>query len=70
MAYRYRIIVRIKDSGISRQYDGEFSDQEHAALTRNVFRNGSPPFVQTGTVFDMRWTDSTSVKVDTARRLH
>ena len=34
---------------------------------RNVFRNGSPPFVYTGTVFDIRWTDSTSVKVDTVR---
>jgi len=34
---------------------------------RNVFRNGSPPFVQTGKVFDIRWTDSTGVKGDTAR---
>jgi hypothetical protein len=33
---------------------------------RNVFRNGSPPFVQSGRVFDIRWTDSTRVKVDTA----
>ena len=37
---------------------------------RNVFRNGSPPFVQTGKVFDIRWTDSTRVKVDTVRQLH
>lgn len=37
---------------------------------RNVHRNGSPPFVQTGNVFHIRWTDSTPVKVDTARRLH
>ncbi|MBA3558538.1 MAG: carboxypeptidase-like regulatory domain-containing protein [Gemmatimonadaceae bacterium] len=37
---------------------------------RNVYRNGSPPFVQTGKVFDIRWTDATPVKVDTARRLH
>jgi len=36
---------------------------------RNVFRNGSPPFVQTGKVFDIRWTDSTRVKADTAHRL-
>ena len=35
---------------------------------RNAFRNGSPPFVQTGRVFDMRWAGSTRVKVDTARR--
>ena len=34
---------------------------------RNVFRNGSPPFVQAGKVFDIRWTDSTRVKVDTVR---
>jgi hypothetical protein len=25
--------------------------------TRNVFRNGSPPFVQTGKVFDIRWIE-------------
>ncbi len=25
---------------------------------KNVFRNGSPPFVYTGKVFDIRWTDS------------
>jgi hypothetical protein len=25
---------------------------------KNVFRNGSPPFVQTGKVFEIRWTDS------------
>ena len=36
---------------------------------------GSPsgnnaPFVQTGKVFDIRWTDSTRVKVDTIRRFH
>jgi hypothetical protein len=37
---------------------------------RNVFRNGSPPFVQTGKVFDIRWTDSTRVKVDSARPSH
>ena len=37
---------------------------------RNVFRNGSPPFVQTGKVFDIRWTDSTRVKVDTIPRFH
>jgi hypothetical protein len=37
---------------------------------KNVFRNGSPPFVQTGKVFDIRWTDSTRVKADTAHRLH
>ena len=37
---------------------------------RNVFRNGSPPFVQTGKVFDIRWTDSTRVKIDTVRRFH
>ena len=37
---------------------------------RNVFRNGSPPFVQTSKVFDIRWADSTRVKVDTARRFH
>jgi hypothetical protein len=36
----------------------------------NVFRNGSPPVVQTGKVFDIRWTDSARVKVDTARRFH
>ena len=33
--------------------------------SRNVFRNGSPPFVQTGKVFDIRWTDSTRAKIDT-----
>jgi hypothetical protein len=37
---------------------------------RNVFRNGSPPLVQTGKVFDIRWPDSTRVKIDTVRRLH
>ena len=37
---------------------------------RNVFRNGSPPFVYTGKVFDIRWIDSTRVKVDTVRRFH
>jgi hypothetical protein len=37
---------------------------------RNVFRNGSPPLVQTGKVFDIRWTDSTRVKIDTVRRFH
>ena len=37
---------------------------------RNVFRNGSPPFVQTGKVFDIRWTDSTGAKIDTVRRFH
>jgi len=36
---------------------------------RNVFRNGSPPIVQTGKVFEIRWAGSTPVKVDTARRL-
>jgi hypothetical protein len=36
---------------------------------RNVFRNGSPPFVQTGKVFDIRWTDGTPVKVDTLDNL-
>jgi hypothetical protein len=35
---------------------------------RNVFRNGSPPLIQTGKVFDIRWTDSTRVKIDTVRR--
>jgi carboxypeptidase family protein len=35
---------------------------------RNAFRDGSPPFVQTGNVFDIRWTDSTRAKVDTVRR--
>jgi hypothetical protein len=37
---------------------------------RNVFRNGSPPFVQTGKVFDSRWTDSTRARIDTVRRFH
>jgi hypothetical protein len=37
---------------------------------RNVFRNGSPPFVQTGKVFDIRWTDSTRARVDTAGAKH
>ena len=37
---------------------------------RNVFRNGSAPFVQTGTVFDIRWTDSTRARIDTVRRFH
>lgn len=37
---------------------------------KNVFRNGSLLFVQTGKVFDIRWTDSTHVKIDTARRFH
>jgi hypothetical protein len=37
---------------------------------RNVFRNGSPPFVQTGTVFEIRWTGATPAKVDTGRRLY
>ena len=54
---RFREIV----AGIPIAFDSEL---------RNVFRNGSPPFVYTGTVFDIRWTDSTSVKVDTARRLY
>ena len=31
----------------------------------NVFRDGSPPFVQTGRVLDIRWTDAPNV--DTAR---
>jgi hypothetical protein len=35
---------------------------------RNVFRNGSPPFVQTGKVFEIRWTNATPVKVDTATK--
>ena len=35
---------------------------------RNVFRSGSLPFVQTGKVFDIRWTDPTHMKIDTARR--
>ena len=37
---------------------------------RNVFRNGSPPFVQTGKVFDIRWTDSTRAMIDTVRQFH
>jgi hypothetical protein len=37
---------------------------------KNVFRNGSPPFVYTGKVFDIRWTDSTRAKIDTVRRFH
>jgi hypothetical protein len=36
----------------------------------NVFRNGSPPFVYSGKVFEIRWTDSTHLKVDTVRRFH
>ena len=37
---------------------------------RNVFRNGSPPFVQTDKVYDIRWTDSTRATVDTVRRFY
>jgi hypothetical protein len=31
---------------------------------KNVYRSGSLPFIATGHVIDIRWTDSTNVKVD------
>lgn len=54
---RFREIV----PGLPAMFDWELT---------NIFRNGSPPFVQTGRVFDIRWADGTAVKLDTARRLH